>query len=532
MYHEYFGLKEPAFSIAVNPKFLYMSQQHKEALAHLLYGVQEGGFVLLSGEVGTGKTTIIRCLLDQTPENTDIAYILNPMADIPNLLATICDELKITVADDSSIKTLMESLQSHLLESHAKGIRTVLLIDEAQLLSVEVLEQIRLLTNLETTTQKLLQIVLVGQPEINELLAQPRLRQLSQRITARFHLTSLSPSETAHYIEHRLKIAGKTHNRTIFPTAIIKRIHAFSRGTPRLINIICERALVGAYGRNKDQIDKEIYTLALEEVQDAGASQSKQSKPALIIAIPALVCILLVLIALWYVPKFESNLATASNTINKQQDAEKFVTETPPDYLLPQNTAFDLLFTYQDIELSSETHPCWQSETQQYSCDKQRLDTWDQFLELNRPGILSIVTEDKSLAYAVIIGYDSNSLLALNRDHQKVSINKQHILKNWNGQVGFLWLKPQGYTGPVSKGSESILITYIANKFALLDGRDKALTESKFNSLLETRIKLFQEQHKLKADGILGQQTLMKLNEALGLSTPLLNLSSEPSNGN
>ncbi|HEY7885314.1 MAG TPA: AAA family ATPase, partial [Cellvibrionaceae bacterium] len=267
MYHQYFGLSESAFSIAVNPRYLYMSGQHKEALAHLLYGVQGGGFVLLTGEVGTGKTTIIRSLLEQLPEQTDIAMVFNPMASVPEILGMICDELQVEYdKGQSSVKYLTDRLHSFLLNNHARGRNTVLLIDEAQLLSAEVLEQVRLLTNLETNTQKLLQIILVGQPELNTLLSQPRLRQLAQRITARFHLSPLGLAETRAYIAHRLQVAGLNAEKNPFTPAIVKKIHSFSGGIPRRINILCERILIGLYGHNQHLANNKIFTLAKKEV--------------------------------------------------------------------------------------------------------------------------------------------------------------------------------------------------------------------------------------------------------------------------
>src|SRR5690606_1979704 len=256
MYHDFFGLKEQAFSIAVNPRYLYMSDQHREALAHLLYGIQIGGFVLLTGEVGTGKTTIIRSLLEQLPEQTDIAMVFNPMANVPEMLGMILDELRVQYEkSQTSVKYLTDVLHHFLLDNHARGRNTVLLIDEAQLLSADALEQIRLLTNLETNTQKLLQIILVGQPELNTLLSRPRLRQLAQRITARFHLSPLNLAETRAYIAHRLQVAGLNGEKNPFTPGIVKKIHRFSGGIPRRINILCERILIGLYGHNQHQVD-------------------------------------------------------------------------------------------------------------------------------------------------------------------------------------------------------------------------------------------------------------------------------------
>jgi general secretion pathway protein A len=247
MYHSYFGLQEEPFSIAVNPRYLFMSARHRDALAHLLYGVGGGGgFILLTGEVGTGKTTINRCLLEQLPEQTDIAIILNPALNALELLASVCDELGIDYAQaDTSLKTLTDRLHEFLLENHRRGRNTVLLIDEAQHLQFDVLEQIRLLTNLETNTRKLLQIVLVGQPELSAILAKPELRQLNQRITARYELQPLNLGETDAYIRHRLQVAGLPANQELFPPRVVRGIHRKTRGIPRLINVLCGRMLLG-----------------------------------------------------------------------------------------------------------------------------------------------------------------------------------------------------------------------------------------------------------------------------------------------
>lgn len=556
MYHDYFGLTEPAFSIAVNPKYLYMSSQHKEALAHLVYGVQGGGFVLLSGEVGTGKTTIVRCLLEQMPGDTEIAFVLNPMADVDALLSTICEELNIAIFADEKIgtKQIMDRLQGHLLANHAKGKRTVLLIDEAQLLSADVLEQIRLLTNLETSTDKLLQIVLVGQPEVNDLLSQPRLRQLSQRITARFHLEALSLVETKRYIEHRLQVAGKKEGRVIFPDKIIKKIHAFSGGIPRLINIICERLLVGAYGHNKFEVDNAIYQRALPEV--AGAltrteTKRAKEKPYLL---ATFIVMLITIIGLSTVilknsistapldsssssliEESESDQAATSNTeeiselqapvpaLTEPEDNTGPPQEVMPTYLLNNSQAFAKLFLYYDVPIATESHPCWQTEQHQLSCVKDKFETWQALQELNRPVILSMITADKNLSYVVLVGLNQAEAFILDSEGTVITKSKREVGELWNGSVSFVWRKPIGYKTPLSIGTRSPVTKWVAEKFALLDGQTTPITGTLFNQRLQTRVKIFQSSAGLEQDGILGERTLMKLNERLGLGLTLIN---------
>lgn len=266
MYREYFGLKELPFSIAPDPRYLYMSNQHQEALAHLVYGINsEGGFVVLTGEVGTGKTTVCRCLLEQIPENCDIAFILNPKLTVEELLATVCDELGISHPEgNTSIKVFVDRINDFLLDAHARGRKMVLIIEEAQNLNTEVLEQVRLLTNLETNQRKLMQIIMLGQPEFREMLSRPELRQLAQRVTARYHLGSLSRKEVAAYVNHRLAVAG-THSK-LFPDSTIGKLYRLSGGIPRLINLLCDRALLGAYVQGQDRIDKPTLTKAAREV--------------------------------------------------------------------------------------------------------------------------------------------------------------------------------------------------------------------------------------------------------------------------
>lgn len=265
MYTAYFGLKEKPFSIAPDPQYLFMSDRHREALAHLTYGLGDaGGFVLLTGEVGTGKTTVSRCLMERLPENTQAAFILNPTLSSHELLATICDELKIKYRKTgATLKTLTDKIQDKLLNNHKNNINTLLIIDEAQHLQPEVLEQLRLLTNLETNTKKLLQVILIGQPELQVLLKRRDLRQLAQRITARYHLLPLNRQEVAQYIKHRLSIAECI--RSVFTPSAMKALHDICGGIPRLINLVSERSLINAYGANLATVDKKMVLLSAQE---------------------------------------------------------------------------------------------------------------------------------------------------------------------------------------------------------------------------------------------------------------------------
>ena len=270
MYEKFFGLKHEPFSIAPDPHYLYMSERHREALAHLLYGVRSGGgFVLLTGEIGAGKTTVCRCLLEQVPRRCNVAYIFNPRQSAEELLESICAEFRIPREPDPgrvpSARDHVAALNEFLLRTHAVCQDNVLVIDEAQSLSAEVLEQLRLLTNLETNERKLLQIILIGQPELRDMLARPELEQLAQRVIARYHLGALTARETAQYIRHRLAVAG-LGGALPFDEASMRRIHALSRGVPRRINLLCDRALLGAYARGRAQVDVGIVDKAAAEV--------------------------------------------------------------------------------------------------------------------------------------------------------------------------------------------------------------------------------------------------------------------------
>jgi general secretion pathway protein A len=268
MYTEFFRLRQAPFSISPDPRYLFMSERHREALAHLLYGIDSGGgLVLLTGDIGTGKTTICRCFLEQVPANCNVAYIFNPKLSVPELLQSICEEFHVPLADGErrSVKDYIDALNGYLLASHAEGRNNVLIIDEAQNLSAEVLEQLRLLTNLETSERKLLQIILIGQPELRAMLARPELEQLAQRVIAHYHLTALSEEETASYIQHRLSTAGLA-SPSPFRHSLIRQIHRLTGGVPRRINLLCDRAMLGAYAKGLPAVDRDIIAAAGSEL--------------------------------------------------------------------------------------------------------------------------------------------------------------------------------------------------------------------------------------------------------------------------
>lgn len=277
IYEHYFQLSQRPFSIAPNPNFLYASGQYQEALAALEYGMlHRGGFVLLTGEVGTGKTTLCKFLLQSVPNDTEVALILHPQLDRLELLQLICKEFGIATENDQRESQLIEALTEFLLSVYSKGGYSVLIIDEAQHLDPAVLELIRLLTNLETHEDKLLQIILLGQPELKARLERYDLRQLNQRFTARYHLNGLSFSETKSYLQHRLDVAGG--HRSLFSLSATWLLYKLTSGIPRLINVLADRCLMGCYAEQKQQVSGIMVWKASKEVMSSTAKSFNKMK--------------------------------------------------------------------------------------------------------------------------------------------------------------------------------------------------------------------------------------------------------------
>ncbi len=550
MYKHYFGLQDSPFSIAPNPQYLYMSTRHREALAHLLYGVKsDGGFILLTGEVGTGKTTVCRCLLAQIPSDVDIAMVLNPKQTALELLATICDEFNINYGTEASIKTLVDKLNLFLLDSHQAGRKAILIIDEAQNLAVDVLEQLRLLTNLETNQRKLLQIILLGQPELLSLLGQQELRQLSQRVTARFHLDALNSREVAEYIQHRITVAGG--NQPLFTTASVRRIYRISGGIPRLINLICDRALLGAYVENQPRVNPAIVTKAAQEV--LGQSDSRTSKPRIKKSMALLGALLLILGGMVFISEQYTPIPIPITTPTPPQ-----VPQLSPsaDILPPQVTVSDTLgkrlpaFIRQSLDsLSghSSSEPAllnvlsiWTAElpadTTQAICQSALdlgLSCFQAELELaeiahmNRPLAVNLGTVDlgdaNSPRWVTLKQLDADDAL-LQVGDAEVRVARSDLAAAGRLDSIVLWRSPPNYQQPLKLGDSGTSVDALLNTLSFIDtGKPTGEVGFLFDLNLERRIKNFQRTSGIDPDGLVGARTWIQLNSIVGNDIPFLN---------
>ena len=531
MYHQHFGLNEAPFSIAVNPRYLFMSQRHRDALAHLLYGVSGGGgFILLTGEVGTGKTTINRCLLEQLPDTTDLAIILNPALSAVELLASACDELSIDYpVGTQSLKALTDALHRYLLENYERGRRTVLMIDEAQHLDFNVLEQIRLLTNLETNDEKLLQIILIGQPELTEKLSRPELRQLNQRITARYNLQPLNFDETAAYIKHRLEVAGLKGGVSLFETSAVRRIHSLTRGIPRLINVLCDRSLLGAYGQKKSRVTRLLVRDAATEVFGDMTDKASWQRAPLVPAVLGAVLVLVLAFAwlLWASgpsglvdktsPSKPVSTPTATDTV-EVNTSEPIIDQSPVTWTFSPDAGRERLWLLAS-DVPSPGSVCPPPPMTGIRCSEGVAAVWNDIASLNRPVLLEMVTPQRFAESVLVLRFEGVEAI-LWSDQGLVSAPLSDLAPTWTGRYQYLWQPPRGWVGPIGLGESGPVVAEVAQMFATLDGVSLT-TISQFGDALATRVRLFQAAEGLVADGVVGEQTLLRLNDRLnvGLTT-------------
>jgi len=547
MYSHHFGLTQDPFSIAPDPRYLFMSERHREALAHLLYGVADpqraaggtgGGFVLLTGDIGTGKTTICRCFLEQIPPGCHVAYIFNPKLTVTELLASICEEFHITAlpldATAPTVKAYIDALNTFLLQSHAAGESSVLIIDEAQNLSADVLEQLRLLTNLETNERKLLQIVLIGQPELRSMLARPELEQLAQRVIARFHLDALSDAEATQYITHRLAVAG--HSGPLpFDRKSLERIGHLARGVPRRINLLCGRALLGAWANGLSQVNRSVVDKAAAEVfgsEHAPGSTVNPKRTAYLLGGLVLLLGALVIGLLQWNPKSKTPPALPAALTARPASAATPPRPKPPvqrkveelDALLPQlpgdlNTAWRALANNAKLPTTlsaDDADPCLAAVALQWQCYRASKLSVPLLRQLKRPGILTLQEGHAAPFYAVLVSLDDQSAtLQIGSGLHRVRLVA--LARLWRGDFATYWQAPAGYQANLREGSSGPAIELLARQLSHLDGAVTAPSAAGTQILdgaLRERVRTFQRAQGLKPDGLPGPMTFMQLASA------------------
>jgi general secretion pathway protein A len=535
MYKEYFGLKENPFSIAPDPHYFYMSEGHREALAHLVYGINSaGGFILLTGEVGTGKTTVCRCLFDHLPKNAEIAFILNPKLTVEELLASLCDEFGISYpAGNRSNKVFVSAINDYLLNAHEEGKQAILIIEEAQNLSVEVLEQIRLLTNLETSERKLLQIVLLGQPELRDMLAQPQLRQLSQRVTARYHLGPLTKEEVSAYVNHRLSVAGLVRNG-LFSESILKKLFLLTGGIPRLINVICDRALIGTFSQGKDHVDKKTLVTAALEMSGKKEHWWLQEKayPKILAGFFFLLFAALAATTYFYIRIPQSMSVNTTRTIPQKQPVTAKMESVPTatlekpinsNGLSTKGMAYEALFSQWQFKINPKSRktPCELAREKNLQCMEEKGNLSD-LRQLNKPAVLKFVDGKDSEYYAALLSLKGDiATLAIGNETRTVDIRE--IVSRWSGDYTLFWRVPHKYKVKLVPGSRGPLITWLDQHLSLAQGLDIQLDyRPAYDDTLIRKIKEFQITAGLTPDGIVGARTIICLTNAAGTGGPVL----------
>ena len=566
MYLQVFGLNEAPFSITPDPAFVYLSAAHRDALAHLLYGVGQGGaggFVQLTGEVGTGKTTICRCLLEQVPDETRVALVLNPLMTPRELLATICEELSIDtggIADSN--KLMVDALNSYLLGQHAQGRRVVIVIDEAQNLSPEALEQVRLLTNLETSKDKLLQMVLLGQPELRQLLQRQDLRQLAQRITARYHLSPLNQEETQGYVKHRIQVAGAQRNP--FRRSAMRALYQRSGGVPRLINIIADRALAGAYARETVNVTPALVHAAANEVQPSEARVHSTRLPWLV-ATASITALALISVLMWGIPMQGlrspalADLSPAEDVA--QQPAPRAEPVDPPPEPVDQ-APFEVMeqsaiggYTPEPLPepvplasiesrwLDNEHRRAWSTLAELWqdktgataiatACDGvagtgfacvRDQGTWLRIRKLGLPVVL--VLQEDSPHFLVLRGFSQRGLLVGSGD-DVIEVSRDAVESRWLGEYIVAWPQAPGWPAEIRRGESGAAVDIVMEMAGFAEPAWNG--DQVFDAGFENWLMGFQVRNGLKADGIVGPNTLIHL-MAPTISEPRLVLAAEES---
>ncbi|MBL8279368.1 MAG: AAA family ATPase [Pelomonas sp.] len=556
MYAPFYGLRQAPFSIAPDPHYLFMSERHREALAHLLYGLDGGGgFVLLTGEIGAGKTTVCRCFLEQIPANCNVAYVFNPRLTATELLQSICDEFHVAVpAGAQTVKAYVDPLNAFLLAQHAAGRNNVLIIDEAQNLSADVLEQLRLLTNLETSERKLLQVVLIGQPELRDMLARPELEQLAQRVIARFHLGALSEGETAKYIFHRMKVAGLT-GPLPFDRPALKVIHEITRGVPRRINLLCDRALLGGYAGGLTTVTPDIVRKAAAEVFDQprstrARSRGRRRRDPVGLALVVLAAVLAgagltwALQQPWQASRSAREAApartaalpasaapAASATAAAASAPAPAASAAPPapaplrlaDWQADDAAAWAALADRWGLPLPAKADACTVAQQRGLQCYRSGTGSLSLIRLIDRPVLLTLQRPGQPAALAALVALDGqHATLVVQGQPRRVAL--ADLASTWRGEFATFWRPPPGYAGRASNivplrewlGARLAELQQPAGAASGASGVPPSWPE------LSRQIQAFQASQGLQPDGRVGPVTLMLINQAAGIPEPRL----------
>ena len=497
MYEAHYGFNEKPFSLTPDPKYLYPSARHTEAAAHLEYARRErGGFVLITGEVGTGKTTLTRHFLSRLDSRTATALVLYPAVTAAELLRSILDDLHVPVFG-SSLKDYVDALHRFLLQARAEGRQVVLLIDEAQDLSPEVLEQVRLLSNLETDTEKLIEIVLVGQSELQDMLARRELRQLAQRVTARYHLAPLERQETEDYVRHRLAVAGG-EGKVVFTPDALAAIHDRSRGVPRLVNLICDRALLAGYVANTRTITGAMVRRAAAEVVLA-SGRGLRVRPALLGA-AAGVAALAAAAPFALRGRTEALRPVSAAAASAPTGAPTAAPTAAPTV----ERALDRLVQSLDRESSfrgavSEVQALWGAGPLERTTLRTHI---DQIRRLDLPVVLEMFHPSRrDTCYVALVRMDDGRALVSTGTGAPLRVPLRELERLWTHQALFLW---RDFDALATAGDPSRATAWTRDTLTRMGYLRR-------EGDLATAVARFQRDAELAADGVIGTRTIMTL---------------------
>jgi general secretion pathway protein A len=571
IYLQHFALKREPFSIVPDPDFLYPSQQHRQAVAHLKYGLdREGGFILLTGEVGTGKTTLTRTMLQRIPAHVRVAYVLNSKLNETDLLASICDELAIKRQKSKNLsfsKICIDALNQDLLASHAKGQKTLIVIEEAQNLSADVLETLRLLSNLETNTHKLLHILLVGQPELLEILGQKQLRQLNQRVVSRFHLLPLDQSELPNYINHRLHHAGAAG--PIFDQGCIKMLFRLTKGVPRLINLICHQSLLAAYSLGAKSVSPALVKDASVEILSGldNGKPSTSNKPLIVLLLLVLVMVSVFMLlpqstldSLGFLvaadkPNAEIVTSKAENIVSKgtgptaedvnenynellvvndlvadsveQSDTLSFIVEESiigSGFTETSNPLVNLLAAWSIASSEVYSPEAFAGIATTFGLQSEKVTQAAPWMlnAIDRPGIV-VLNENGGLLKSYLLTYIDDDSVTLKMKNGEIDLDLDQFKDRWTGSFLYLWRPHKEFDLLMQGDTDQLAMSWLQEKLSMDDeGIEKVIAGGRYTEAVKDQVVGFQRRHGLKADGIVGRQTLMRLNELFDDEIPRL----------